>query len=173
MKKIIMCFVLCAVVTSLFAACGSGGNTSSSEVDGGAAAVNPLVKSESLEALIKEIGVKIALPENAKDTAFYVLDKDIAQINFYVDDVKYTLRGTLKTEDVAGVYGDMKDVGTFTAISGDKSAEVTVTSTEESAVYKWSVDKSYYTLICGEAVKDVKTDSGLGKVALDCAISCM
>lgn len=180
--KRVLSLLACASLTLCFSACGarpagnsqqpgtphppaSTGSASSSQ-PGTVGMANPLVEMPDWRALHEAVDVEVTAPPHAENVRYYVLDKHIAQINFTLYGVEYVLRGTERPDDIAGVYGDFTDLGSFLVFAGDDMAIVRASTTADTAVYRWAWEDEYYTLIGRGKEEDVSQYMAVDPAAL-------
>lgn len=66
---------------------------------------DPFVTVDSAKDFEK-LGIYIDAPEGAIDTSYTILDGEIADITFTVDNHEYTIRASKQSGDFSGIYGD-------------------------------------------------------------------
>ena len=150
MKKFIV-IVLSLLLVLALAACGakqpeadpqSGVSDVSGDEELTAQIPNPVVDVDSAEAF-RELGITLEAPANAADVTYSVINKELAQINFTVDGVRYNLRAAKTADDISGLYGDVKDEKTL-----DDGAVLTEIGNAVETYYKitWTADDVSYVL---------------------------
>ena len=90
------------------------------------------------------LGITLAEPDGATDTAYYLVDGVIAEMSFTLDGAAYTLRATADAaaaETLAAAYeAQTEDAQNVEAVSGEETAPVTVYNTAAGgtvAVWSW------------------------------------
>lgn len=154
MKKAVLTVLALALCVSL-CACAAGSKpdattgaeeTTADEIaDGGFAGLaNPMVEYSSLSEINEIAGVKLTGPEvmGKTDEKFYVIDGEIAQYDFMLNGLQYSIRGSQINDcDISGVYIDAK-----LAFEGEENAEFSMAGDETCKVCRFLAGGAQYVV---------------------------
>lgn len=145
MKKILS-LILCATMVSFMLVGCAGGGKSTLE--------NPMKPVDGVEAFTK-LDVYMNPPDGAKEVTYYTIGKKIAQIDFALDGIEYTYRGSTLEEDISGINEEF--VGDPLKITTKGGAEIQIKATTSDArIATWKNSGASYCLL---AAKDAKGES--------------
>lgn len=118
-------------------------------------APNPMEEVDSALAFEK-IGVHMVLPKEAVQPSYFIINGEVADVKFSVDDVAYTYRASDTAEDFAGIFERFtEDVITETCGSGEQETEVLIKTTESGGrLAAWDWGSTKYTLYTASQVAD-------------------
>ena len=102
---------------------------------------NPFLPVEHVEALEKALGLRLRLPDGAEEPECFLVNGEMAEVNFRYQGSEYTLRAARSEEDISGLYGDVLRTETidpetgaaFTAIGCGDEVYNRITWTEDGA----------------------------------------
>lgn len=77
------------------------------ESDSGIQLANPFAEVQSSAEFEKQLGIAIDAPNGSENTAYFILDGSIANINFEYGGRSYTLRASKQSGDFSGVNGTL------------------------------------------------------------------
>ncbi len=109
---------------------------------------NPMVEQASSEAIKDAIGFSFdSLPAGISDVKYFSISDEIAQANFTLNGVSYTVRkGDALIENIAGVYTEFKNGETKTSAS---SAAVLYQSNPDGmGLASWTQGAFVYSVYC-------------------------
>ncbi|PCG18963.1 hypothetical protein [Brachyspira sp. G79] len=90
------------------------------------------------------LGIKISAPENSLNAKYFIINKDIAEIDFDYMDNSYIYRASKNSNSLLSFYGDYTNSGK-NFIEGDINVEYNISSNAEKFTL-WRVDDIYYVL---------------------------
>lgn len=116
---------------------------------------NPMAEVDSVLAFEK-IGVHMVLPEDVAEPAYFIINGEVADVRFSLNDVAYTYRASDTAEDFAGIFERFtEDVMTETCGSGEQQTQIEIKTTESGgrlAAWEWGSTK--YSLYTSSPVSD-------------------
>ena len=127
----------------------------SSQTETAANQPNPMVPVAD-ENAFEPLGVHMVLPAQAEDPAFFILNGEVAEIQFTADGVSYSFRAYNTAEDFAGIFERFTDHVLETSYeSGDMSATAKIRTTESGGrLASWNWDETNYTLYTAAQISD-------------------
>lgn len=127
--------------------------TEPASADGGEEIPNPYVEQEKAEDL-GAVEVTMDAPEEASDVSYYIIDDEIAEIDFTLDENKYTYRGAAHAEDFAGIFEEFEeDVAALSDCGADEDL-IVKTTVSGGRLASWSKNGAKYTLYTPASVAD-------------------
>lgn len=159
MKKKLICVASLTLAAGLLAGCSQ--QESKVEVP------NPMVEVDGSEAFEK-VGAQIEVPAGAVDAKFFIINDEIAEIQFHFHDAEYSYRASSLAEDISGVYLEM---------DGDKRLSVSTTgrnlpvetTTEGGRLAEWEWEPVSYSLYTADEVEDDEISSLVKELVTDTA----
>lgn len=140
MKNITLLFFLILVSISCV---GCDNEKSNNEVENLSVA-NPFKTVESSEAF-KSFGISIEVPVNSTNIEYYTIDNKTAQIDFDLNNHRYTYRAT--KNPVAKMHGIYDNVINTEQFFIEDVIEVNIDTTDTNiTIVTWSNDDVYYSL---------------------------
>lgn len=109
---------------------------------------NPMVEQASLAAIKDAIGFTFeTLPTDIPDVKYFTISDDIAQADFTLNGVSYTVRkGDVMIDNIAGVYTEFKSGETKANSAG--IAVLYQTNPDGMGLATWKTDKYTYSVYC-------------------------
>ncbi|KAF5090594.1 hypothetical protein DSECCO2_16600 [anaerobic digester metagenome] len=109
---------------------------------------NPMVEQTSSEAIKDAIGFTFeTLPTGINDVKYFTISDDIAQANFTLDGVSYTVRkGDVMIDNITGVYTEFQSGETKANASG--IPVLYQTNPDGMGLATWKTDKYTYSVYC-------------------------
>ncbi|MEL7661490.1 MAG: hypothetical protein BI182_05780 [Acetobacterium sp. MES1] len=109
---------------------------------------NPMVEQASSEAIKDAIGFTFeTLPAGITDVKYFTISDDIAQANFTLGGVNYTVRkGDVMIDNIAGVYTEFQSGETKANASG--IPVLYQTNPDGMGLATWKTDKYTYSVYC-------------------------
>ena len=107
------------------------------------------------------IGVHMVLPKEAESPSYYIINGEVADVQFTFDGTEYTYRASDTAQDFAGIFERFKEgVLTETAGSNGQETEVQVKTTESGGrLASWEWGSTKYTLYTASQVEDGEISS--------------
>lgn len=114
---------------------------------------NPMTERASVEEIQTALGFTFtALPANTTDLKYFTIDSTIAQADFTLDGVNYTVRKAKATTDnIAGVYTQFGSSQTLANSAGNDVLYQYNDSSEGLAT--WSVGDYVYSVFCASGAQ--------------------
>ena len=108
------------------------------------------------ENAFEPLGIHMVLPAQAEDPAFFILNGEVAEIQFTADGVSYSFRASNTAEDFAGIFERFTDHVLETSYeSGDMSAAAKIRTTESGGrLASWNWDETNYTIYTAAQISD-------------------
>lgn len=131
-KKI--CMIALIICTLILSGCQKKATTPQAEMTpnpqiqgtqgstaGGSASAEALHSDESVAAVqsdadFKQLNIELTAPVGAEKTAYSIVDNTIAQVTFFVGDVQFALRAGKGIQLTTGMFAELKDDVTSTAL---------------------------------------------------------
>lgn len=134
------CFCLIVIGLARFLPRDGGANPTESVVLGG----NPFVEAENAEAF-RPLGITLDAPAEAEETAYAVIDGEIAQVCFSLHGKAYLVRASAQAGDFSGLYGEETAPET---VDAEHNAVLTEIQTADAAYQKitWTDGRINYCL---------------------------
>lgn len=134
------CF--CLIVIGLARFLPRDGGTKPTE--GGMLGGNPFVEAENAEAF-RPLGITLDAPAEAEETAYAVIDGEIAQLRFVLRGKAYLVRASAQAGDFSGLYGEETAQET---VDAENNAVLTEVQTGDAVYQKivWTDGKINYCL---------------------------
>ena len=109
---------------------------------------NPMVEQASTAAIKEAIGFTFeTLPAGITDVKYFTISDDVAQADFTLNGVSYTVRkGDALIDNIAGVYTDFQSGETKANTSG--AAVLYQTNPDGMGLATWKTDKYTYSVYC-------------------------
>lgn len=104
MKKIMILVLMVALGMLCLTGCGKKDEKEDPMPLAGVA--NPMVSYDSADAVEARCGMKLVIPSEATEAAYFIISNQIAECQFYVGDAKYSLRASKEDGDFTGVYDE-------------------------------------------------------------------
>lgn len=142
MKKGSFLLLALLLVTLLLAGCGAAAPA----VSGSTQLENPMDKMADADAVNKQLGTNLTVPEGANDTECFVIDDTIGQLTWRWRGVSYTYRAAVSADDISGIYSDITSTEKFTVKARDKSTEVTFNVVDNGCYAVWFWGDVQYSL---------------------------
>lgn len=114
---------------------------------------NPFVEQEKAEDL-KAVEVSMDAPEGALDVKYYLIDDEIAEITFTLEDNKFSYRGAAHAEDFAGIFEEFEEDVTALSDCGADEDLIIKTTVSGGRLASWSKNGAKYTLYTPSTVAD-------------------
>jgi hypothetical protein len=124
--------------------------------------VNPLREVFSL-ADLNALGMKMSLPVEATQPSYYLIGDAVAEVDFIVNDTRFTYRGSPSETDIAGVYEDFSDAQTTSAARDGVQTTLTIDVAPSGtlrATWSWP-EGSYALTATGSVPRQSFTDIAL------------
>ncbi len=96
--------------------------------------------------------VSLGVPEGAENVEYYLIDGDVAEVNFVLGGNHYSFRGGPGEVDVSGIYEELS-AEALTAAGSDLTAEIRATA-GGGRLATWSDGTASYSLYTSAAVED-------------------
>lgn len=140
MKSIFKVLLIMMMSICLFACSNTNEQTEEAKAD----MINPMVVYDSLEEINKKVGVNLVTSKVAdlESESYQIINDEIAEYDFTVNDCRFIFRGAKKQEDISGIYIDAK------AAYGN--AELGFVEDGTFKAYRFFVEENQYVL----SVKD-------------------
>lgn len=116
---------------------------------------NPMKPVEGTEEFAS-MDIYMAVPEGAQETEYYLINNEVAEIIFTLDEVKYSFRASNTAEDFAGIFERFTDE-VLTAEESDGSDTLTAqikTTQSGGRLASWEREDTRYTLYTASNVSD-------------------
>ncbi len=84
-----------------------------------AGVANPMVSYDSADAVEAQCGMKLVIPSEATEAAYFIISNQIAECQFYIGEAKYSLRASKEEGDFTGVYAEYIYADTVLDIAGE------------------------------------------------------
>ena len=154
MKKLMLALLIAAMTLSLCACGKTAEQKPEEEMDGMA---NPITEYESLAEINELMGIKLAAPAvmGVTDKGYRIYDcgdYQMAEYEFEVNGMPYTLRNASVTDDISGVYVDGK-----TAFPGEREGDIEYANGEDCKLARWFDLNGQYVL-CVEDKGEMEQD---------------
>lgn len=149
----------------------AGDSVSHAQSESRAQLPNPLVPAANAKEINAAARVNLACPVDAADVQYFILDGDVAQINFTLADADYVLRGSLRGDDIAGVYDTAGETVTVKETAVDGSVEVELKGFQNGSLAHWIWGDAQYTLYSRNAGIDAATIVRMACVAITQSVS--
>lgn len=109
---------------------------------------NPMVEQASLAAIKDAIGFTFeTLPASITDVKYFTISDNVAQADFTLNGVSYTVRkGDVMIDNIAGVYTEFKSGETKANLAG--VAVIYQTNPDGMGLATWKTDKYTYSVYC-------------------------
>ena len=106
----------------------------------------------------ESIGVHMVLPKEAAAPSYYIINGEVADVEFTCDQVQYTYRASDTARDFAGIFERFKDgIITETAGSGEEKTQILVRTTESGGhLASWEWGSTKYTLYTSGQAEDTQ-----------------
>lgn len=116
---------------------------------------NPMEEVKDVLAF-ESIGVHMVLPEEAGDARFFIINKEVAEAGFTIDQASYTYRASDTAEDFSGIFERFtEDTITKSYDYGDKTMEIQIKTTDSGGrLSSWEWGSTKYTLYTASKVED-------------------
>ncbi len=107
-------------------------------------AANPFLEVASPDEILNEIGIAISVPENADNITCYIIDGEIGEVSFSLEDHMYCIRASKQSGDFSGLNGTVaheekidaaNDASLVVIDAGDEIPFRKITWTGEKAAY--------------------------------------
>lgn len=114
---------------------------------------NPMVEQASLAAIKDAIGFTFeTLPASITDVKYFTISDNVAQADFSLNGVSYTVRkGDVMIDNIAGVYTEFKSGETKANSAG--VAVIYQTNPDGMGLATWKTDKYTYSVYCETGFK--------------------
>lgn len=159
MKKKLVWIVSAALAVGMLAGCAQQENKV--EVP------NPMVEVDGSEAFEK-VGAQIEVPAGAVDAKFFIINDEIAEIQFRFHDAEYSYRASSLAEDISGVSMDM-DANKRLSLSTTGRNLFIETTAEGGRLAEWEWEPVSYSLYTADEVEDEEIKSLVKELVVDTA----
>lgn len=128
---------------------------------------NPIKDVGGAEGFLP-LGIVMRAAQDVQDIRYSLIGEDVAQIHFVLDDAQYTLRGSRKQTDIAGVYEALRDAQQDTTfeVNGMETLIRVDTAQSGGQLATWTWADATFTLWTPSSVEAEYMTS----VAMDCAM---
>ena len=114
---------------------------------------NPFAEQEKAEDL-KAVEVSMDAPKGASEVKYYIIDDEIAEVDFTLDENRYSYRGAAHAEDFAGIFEEFEeDVAALSDCGADEDL-IVKTTVSGGRLASWSKNGAKYTLYTPSTVAD-------------------
>lgn len=112
------------------------------------------VDVESLEMLSNQIGFSVTLPEDARNTSFFIINDVIAQVTFAYEGIAYTFRASkiYSGQSLYGMYDNFSSETTFTLT--DNTEAVNSVFKDGANLVTWFDAGVYKSLYCTKNISE-------------------
>lgn len=102
------------------------------------------------------IGVHMVAPAGAKDLKCFIINGEVADMQFTMDGVSYTWRASDTAEDFAGIFERFEEeILTEEYVDGSLSAQIEIRTTESGGrLASWAWGSARYTLYTPNGIAD-------------------
>lgn len=144
-KILLATLILVSLTALLFAGCTPAAEKKD---DSKTELPNPMVEQASLAAIKDTIGFTFeTLPTGISDVKYFTISDDVAQADFALNAVSYTVRkGDAMIDNIAGVYTDFQSGETKANTSG--IPVLYQTNPDGMGLATWTTDKYTYSVYC-------------------------
>ena len=156
-----------ALSTAALAGCSGGGTvdatataqaSTSTEPETTTAAALPNPMREVTDVLAFEtLGVHMVAPAKGENVRFFIINDEVADMEFQLDGVSYTWRASNTAADFAGIFERFREGSDITVAydAPDASSEAVIRTTESGGrLSQWKWGKTNYTLHTASEVDD-------------------
>lgn len=145
--------IIFLAMTALFLLAGCiSGTEQSREIS------NPMREVEGKQEFEK-VGVYIEVPAGAQDARYYIVNDEIAEIQFTFNGAKYSYRSSGETEDLTGLSEELEPDRTVEENRGEKlKAEISV-GAQGAQLAQWEREGNYFSLYTEDEVESEVFDS--------------
>ncbi|ADG70501.1 hypothetical protein R4K54_06050 [Brachyspira murdochii] len=147
MIRIFISLITCAF---LFAISCSNNENKKTQNNNTSESVLDYMQMDSPNSFIP-LGIKILAPENSLNAKYFIINKDIAEIDFDYMDNSYIYRASKNSNSLLSFYGDYTNSGK-NFIEDDINVEYNISSSGEKFTL-WRVNDIYY-ILSSKAVDD-------------------
>lgn len=110
------------------------------------------------ETAFQSLGIYMALPEEAEDPLCFILNGEVAEIQFSYHEISYSYRASNTAEDFAGIFERFTDqilTVEFKALEGGETASALIRTTQSGGrLASWKWKDTSYTLYTASNVSD-------------------
>ncbi len=110
------------------------------------------------ESAFQSLGIYMALPEEAADPLCFILNGEVAEIQFSYNEIPYSYRASNTAEDFAGIFERFTDqilTVQFEAGEGGETADVQIRTTQSGGrLASWKWKDTSYTLYTASGISD-------------------
>lgn len=118
---------------------------------------NPMVEVDGSEAF-KKVGAQIEVPAGAVDAKFFIIDDEVAEIQFRFHDAEYSYRASSLAEDISGVHAEMDGDKRLSVATTGRNLVVETTA-EGGRLAEWEWEPVSYSLYTADEVEDDEISS--------------
>ena len=115
------------------------------------------------ETAFQSLGVYMALPEEAEDPLCFILNGEVAEIQFSYHEIPYSYRASNTAEDFAGIFERFTDqilTVEFKALEGGETVSAQIRTTQSGGrLASWKWKDTSYTLYTASNVSDADISS--------------
>ncbi|MEI0518303.1 hypothetical protein [Brachyspira murdochii] len=148
MTRIFISLITCAFLFAV--SCSNDENKKTRNNDSISENVLDYVQMDSPNSFIP-LGIKISAPENCLNAKYFIINKDIAEIDFDYMNNSYIYRASKNSNNLLSFYGDYTNSGK-NFIEDDINVEYNISSSGEKFTL-WRVNDIYY-ILSSKAVDD-------------------
>lgn len=128
---------------------------------------NPMEEVESAAAFEK-LGANIEVPAGAKDARYYIVNDEIAEIQFVFNDAVYSYRASIEEEDLSGVCDEAAEGKDSKFTVGEK--EIVIEMMENGGyLTQWEYEPVHYSLYTADEVEEAVIQALVREMVLDTA----
>ena len=128
---------------------------------------NPMVEVDGSQAF-EEVGAQIEVPAGAVDAKFYIINDEVAEIQFRFHDAEFSYRASSLVQDISGVNLSMESGKERTVEAAGKSITIETTS-EGGRLAEWEREPKAYSLYTADEVEDTVIESLVKDLAMETA----
>lgn len=130
-------------------------STSEAAAESSAQLPNPMAEMEGPEDFEK-IGVHMVAPSDGSDLRCFIINGEVAEMQFTIDGTAYTWRASDTAQDFAGIFERFKEeVITEEYTDGSHTAQIEIKTTDSGGrLASWSWGSTKYTLYTSNEVTD-------------------
>ena len=115
------------------------------------------------ETAFQSLGVYMALPEEAEDPLCFILNGEVAEIQFSYHEIPYSYRASNTAEDFAGIFERFTDqilTVEFKDLEGGETVSAQIRTTQSGGRFaSWKWKDTSYTLYTASNVSDADISS--------------
>lgn len=128
---------------------------------------NPMVEVEGSEAF-QEVGANIEAPAGAENSKYYIINDEVAEIQFQFNEAWYSYRASGLRDDISGVYDTPVDGKEIELTVGTKDIDIEALS-EGGRLAEWGWEPVEYSLYTADDVEDDVVRSLVKQLATETA----